>query len=103
MIVLQRPHGARLFFVMRGSVLKTIAPALLACTAFALAVTLTRGVLFDWKVTLTAVPFSIIGLALSIFLGFRNSAAYDRYWEARKLWGDLIHRSRTLARQSQSL
>jgi putative membrane protein len=53
-------------------------------------------------VTLTTVPFSLIGLALAIFLGFRNTAAYDRYWEARKLWGDLVHRSRSFARQVQS-
>jgi putative membrane protein len=100
---LQRPHGLRLFFILKGSVLKSIAPAIATCTALALAVTLSRGVLFHWKVALTAVPFSIIGLALSIFLGFRNSAAFDRYWEARKLWGELIHRSRSLARQAQSL
>jgi putative membrane protein len=103
MIVLQRPHGIRLFFVLKGSVLQSIAPAILTCTAIALAVTLSRGVLFNWKVTLSAVPFSLIGLALSIFLGFRNSAAFDRYWEARKLWGDLVHRSRSFARQVQSL
>ena len=103
MIVLKRPHGVRLFFVLKGSVLIDIAPALVTCTALALLVTVTRGFLFNWKITLTAVPFSIIGLALSIFLGFRNSAAYDRYWEARKLWGTLIHRSRSLARQVQSL
>ena len=44
-----------------------------------------------------------MGLALAIFLGFRNSAAYDRYWEGRRLWGDLVHRSRSFARQVQSL
>ena len=103
MIVLDRPYGAGLLFVLRGSVLGRIAPALATCAAFAIAVTLTRGLLFHWKVTLTPVPFSLIGLALAIFLGFRNNAAYDRYWEARKLWGDLVHRSRSLARQAQSL
>ncbi len=101
MIVLNRPHGAKLFFVLRGSILRTIAPALATCTALALLVTWSRGFFFDWKITLTATPFSIIGLALSIFLGFRNSAAYDRYWEARKLWGDMVHRSRSFARQVQ--
>ena len=85
MIVLQRPHGARLFFVMRGSILPRIAPALATCTAVAVVVTLTRGFLFQWKITLTPVPFSLIGLALAIFLGFRNSAAYERYWEAPNL------------------
>jgi len=67
-----------------------------------LLVTVTHGVVY-WKITLSTVPFSLIGLALAIFLGFRNTAAYDRFWEARKLWGDLLHRSRSFARQVQTL
>jgi putative membrane protein len=101
-IVLKRPHGARLFFVLRGSILPRIAPALATCTALAVLVTVTHGFLLHWKVTLTPVPFSLIGLALAIFLGFRNTVAYDRYWEARRLWGDLVHRSRSFARQVES-
>ncbi|HSV80128.1 MAG TPA: bestrophin family ion channel [Ramlibacter sp.] len=103
MIVRERPHGAHLFFIIRGSVLPHIAWELATCTLLAIAVTLTHGFIFTWKVTLTPVPFSLIGLALAIFLGFRNSAAYDRYWEARKLWADLTHRARSLARQLQTL
>ena len=37
--------------------------------------------------------------ALSIFLAFRLGQAYDRWWEARKLWGGIVNLSRTLARQ----
>jgi putative membrane protein len=33
-----------------------------------------------------------------VYLGFRNNAAYDRWWEARKLWGQLIFDIRNLAR-----
>lgn len=99
MAVRERPNAIRLFFALQGSVLPRIAPTLATCTGLAVAITLTHGFLFDWKVTLTPVPFSLIGLALAIFLGFRNSAAYERFWEARKLWGSIVHRSRTLARQ----
>jgi putative membrane protein len=52
---------------------------------------------------LSAIPFTLMGLPLAIFLGFRNNAAYDRYWEGRKQWGDLIARSRNLARQCLGL
>jgi putative membrane protein len=103
MIVRDRPHGVQLFFVLRGSILPRIAVTLATCTAFAVLVTVTHGFLYHWKITLTTVPFSLIGLALAIFLGFRNGAAYERYWEARKLWGDLVHRSRSFARQVQTL
>jgi ion channel-forming bestrophin family protein len=49
--------------------------------------------------SLTATPFTLIGLALSIFLGFRNTTAYDRFWEGRKLWGAVLNTSRSLSRQ----
>ena len=103
MIVRDRPHGAKLFFIVRGSVLPHIAGELITCTLVALLVMLTHGFVYQWKVTLTTVPFSLIGLALAIFLGFRNSTAYDRYWEARKLWAEIESRSRTFARQVQTV
>jgi ion channel-forming bestrophin family protein len=46
-----------------------------------------------------ALPFSVAGFALAIFLAFRNSASYDRWWEGRKLWGGIVNASRALARQ----
>jgi len=103
MILRERPSGLKLFFLLRGSVMHRIKWVLLFNVLLALAVTLSDGVFFHFKVTLTAIPFTLIGLPLAIFLGFRNSAAYDRYWEARKLWGELVLRCRNLARQCQSL
>jgi len=47
-------------------------------------------------------PFSAIGAlgsALAIFLGFRNNSSYDRWWEARKIWGALVNDSRSWCRQ----
>lgn len=55
--------------------------------------------LFDVR----TIPFTLIGVALSIFLGFRNNAAYERWWEGRKLWGALVNTSRTFARQSVTM
>ena len=103
MITLSRPRGIHLFFTLRGSILPRVARPLALCVAVAALVAFTHGVLFHWKVTLTAVPFSIIGLALAVCLGFRNNVAYDRWWEGRKLWGELVTRSRSLARQLQTL
>lgn len=45
--------------------------------------------------------FTVFGIALSLFLGFRNNAAYDRWWEARKLWGGLLADMRSLAREAE--
>ncbi len=39
---------------------------------------------------------SVLGIAASIFIGFRNTTAYNRWWEARTLWGGVINDSRSL-------
>ena len=49
-----------------------------------------------------SLPFSvaaILGSALAIFLAFRNNNSYNRWWEARTLWGSIINSSRIFARQ----
>jgi ion channel-forming bestrophin family protein len=48
-------------------------------------------------------PLAIMGGALSVFLAFRNNSAYDRWWEARTLWGGLVNNARTFARQALTL
>jgi Predicted membrane protein len=50
-------------------------------------------------IKLTVAPFSILGVAIAIFLGFRNNACYSRYSEARVLWGQLMIASRSLLRE----
>jgi putative membrane protein len=103
MIVRDRPSPLRLFLVMRGSVLPNIWKSLLGTTLLAMAITWTHGTLWGHKIAIGAIPFTLMGLPLAIFLGFRNNAAYDRYWEGRKQWGELVLRSRNLARQCLSL
>lgn len=57
---------------------------------------------FTW-LSLPTLPLSMIGGALSVFLAFRNNSAYDRWWEARSLWGALVNSARTFARQVLTL
>ena len=102
MIVRNRPSGMKLFLVMRGSVLGRIWKSLVVTTLLAIVVTLTHGTILHQKITLTTIPFTLIGLPLAIFLGFRNTSAYDRYWEGRRLWGAIVSHSRNLARQCLS-
>ena len=103
MIIRERPSGLKLFLLLRGSVLPRILPTLLVNIAVATLVTWSHGDLWDLKITLTTIPFTLIGLPIAIFLGFRNNSAYDRFWEGRKLWGELVLRCRNLARQTTSL
>ncbi|MEJ8847440.1 bestrophin family protein [Variovorax rhizosphaerae] len=103
MIVRPGLHWLRMVFVWRGSVLRDIAPQLLLVTGFSILVTAFHGYLFAWKVPLNFVPFSLIGLTLAIFLGFRNNTSYARYWEARMLWGTVLNESRNLLRMGLTL
>lgn len=40
-------------------------------------------------------PISTIGIAVAFYVGFKNNAAYDRFWEGRKIWGGIVNASRT--------
>jgi len=40
-------------------------------------------------------PLSVIGIAVAFYLGFKNNSAYDRTWEARKIWGSIVNNSRS--------
>ena len=97
MIIRDKPSLPQLLVATRGSVLPHIAPALLTMMALSAGL-----VAVDrWLIALpdlAATPFSVLGVALSLFLGFRNNAAYDRWWEARKLWGSMIADVRNLGR-----
>jgi ion channel-forming bestrophin family protein len=101
MIVEEKLGYLQLLFRVRGSVLPRIWRRVVITTAIAFVLTVFEETYPELRLTLTPVPFTLIGLALSIFLGFRNNTSYDRFWEGRRLWGALVNTSRTLARQLQ--
>jgi len=41
------------------------------------------------------VAITVIGTAVAFYAGFKNNQAYDRMWEARKIWGGIVNESRT--------
>jgi putative membrane protein len=53
----------------------------------------------DWS----GVSTLMNGLVLGLLLGFRTQVAYDRWWEGRKLWGQLINESRSLCAKIAAL
>lgn len=99
----QTPTLWVLLFSLKGSIVPAIWRKVLYTVLLSSAVVATHGTFYHYKVVLTATPFTLWGLTLAIFLGFRNNVAYQRFWEARTLWGELLIVSRNLARQSLSL
>lgn len=49
---------------------------------------------FKW-LSIPWLPVSLIGTAVAFYVGFKNNQAYDRLWEARKLWGGIVNSSRS--------
>lgn len=88
-----------MLFVWNGSVLQSIIPQLIFVALVDTVAVATDGSVFGQKVPLNTTPFTLVGVALTIFLAFRNNASYSRYWEARQLWGDVLIAGRVLASQ----
>lgn len=103
MIIRKNDHWFKMLFIWKGSVLPQLLPRLLLLFLFSVCVVYLKGKLFDFKIPLSPAPFTLFGIALALFLGFRNNASYDRFWEARKIWGALLNDTRSLARQALTM
>ncbi|SDD75546.1 putative membrane protein [Dyadobacter soli] len=60
----------------------------------------------NFHITNISIPMtvhSVLGTIISLLLAFRSNQAYDRWWEARIIWGAIVNDSRTFARQILSL
>ncbi|WP_041527282.1 bestrophin family protein [Paracoccus aminophilus] len=103
MIVRERPSAWKLFFVRRGSMMPRIWSQLVGVGVVSLLIVAAHRLAPGLVPGMNPAPFALIGIALSIFLSFRNSSCYDRWWEGRKLWGEITQGARDLARQSVML
>lgn len=53
-----------------------------------------------FEVEWLAIPWqvlTVVGIAVSFYLGFKNNSSYERAWEARKIWGAIVNSSRSYA------
>ncbi|UNK63696.1 bestrophin family protein [Buttiauxella ferragutiae] len=103
MIVRPQQHWLFRLFVWHGSVLQKIYSRLLLNVALSISVIFFLPWYETLGIKLTIAPFSILGVAIAIFLGFRNSVCYARFNEARTLWGQLAITQRSLLREIKSL
>jgi ion channel-forming bestrophin family protein len=92
-----------MLFTLRGSIIPVIWKQVLGMMLLSVVAVLLERRLPGAGIQLGATPPTLMGLTLAIFLGFRNTVAYQRWWEARTLWGELLIVLRNLARQTISL
>ncbi|CAB5570873.1 bestrophin family protein [Providencia hangzhouensis] len=100
-----RPHQHWFFrlFDWHGSVLSKITFRL----SLNIMISIVAVLSFQWYerlgIHLTIAPFSLLGIAIAIFLGFRNNACYSRLIEARTLWASLLINQRNILRNIKGL
>lgn len=87
--------------------LREILWRVLSCVLWAAAITVTYQLTLDDPrnppVAWTMAIHTVLGTALGLLLVFRTNASYDRFWEGRRMWGNIINESRNLARFSHAL
>ena len=92
-----------MLFVLQGSYFKRLIVPQVLLFIFSFFIYFYQTHIATEPVPLNPSVFAILGISLAIFHGFCNNAAYDRFWEGRKLWGTLVWLSRNIARQVVTL
>ena len=92
-----------MLFVVQGSYFKRLIVPQVLLFIFSFFIYFYQTHIATEPVPLNPSVFAILGISLAIFHGFCNNAAYDRFWEGRKLWGTLVWLSRNIARQVLTL
>jgi predicted membrane chloride channel (bestrophin family)/carbonic anhydrase len=86
-------------FALQGSITPHVLPNVLVFGLIAAAICQVAWLskwLYQVSIGLEVAPFELAGAALGLLLIMRTSAGYDRWWEARKLWGGIVNQSRNL-------
>jgi putative membrane protein len=98
MIAYNPKDWTKLIFIFHKSdTLRMLLPALLLAAVYSTVLTYLSVDLHFIEFKSTTVVHSLLGFVISMLLVFRTNTAYDRWWEGRKLWGELVNSSRNFA------
>lgn len=103
MIVRSKPSFSDILFAVNGSILPRIAGRLITIAFVSVIAILAAQKVPGIFTRISAIPFTLLGIALSVFMSFRNNACYTRWDEGRKLWGELTIACRSFARHVSTL
>ena len=103
MILRSKPSFKDIVSTFNGSILPRIAWHLVAMAVLSIIAIFAAREHPGIFAKISAIPFTLTGIALSVFMSFRNNACYTRWWEGRVLWGELIIACRSFARQTAAL
>jgi putative membrane protein len=86
----------RVLLQLRGSVIPEILPRVIFCGIFGVFISYLH--FLGFQVGLPTLSSVVPSIVLGLLLVFRTNTAYERYWEGRKIWGNLVNNSRNFAR-----
>lgn len=85
-------------FAVRGSAAPRIAWRVGTHAAWAVLIVLLHR---RWpEIHMPSTVHTLIGIALGLLLVFRTNASYERFWEGRKAWGEIVNESRNIVRDA---
>jgi putative membrane protein len=92
------PHDWRSHLLdIRGSLLREIVGRVMACVGWSVLI-VAFSELVSPRIAIPAGVHGLVGTAMGLLLVFRTNASYDRFWEGRRSWGNLINETRNLGR-----
>ncbi len=86
-----------IFIFHKSDTFRMLLPALIIAAAYSTLLTYLSIEVHYLEFKSTTVIHSLLGFVISMLLVFRTNTAYDRWWEGRKLWGELVNSSRNFA------
>jgi ion channel-forming bestrophin family protein len=86
-----------IFIFHKSDTFRMLLPALLVAAVYSTFLTYISVEMHYLEFKSTTVIHSLLGFVISMLLVFRTNTAYDRWWEGRKLWGELVNSSRNFA------
>jgi putative membrane protein len=92
-------------FALHGSVTPRVMPLVLVFGLIAALTCLVSWLIekpLQMRLALAVAPFEFAGAALAVLLVLRTNSGYERWWEARKLWGGIVNQSRNLVVSAMS-
>jgi putative membrane protein len=85
-----------IFHFHKSDSFRLLLPAMIGLIVYAAILCYVEIELKWFKLRSTTVLHSLLGFVISLLLVFRTNTGYDRWWEGRKIWGDLVNSTRTL-------
>jgi putative membrane protein len=93
----RHPDFWREALALRGSVTLRVLPGVLVFGWIATLVYLVQRLTGDEvDISIQITPYEIGGAVIGLLLVMRSNGGYERWWEARKLWGGIVNQSRNL-------